>query len=92
MANIDAIVELQLADVRRRLTERKVTVRVGPAAVEQLAIDGFDPVYGARPLKRLIQHNIVDLLANEIVAGRLHEGDSALIDLDDRLDYAVTKE
>jgi ATP-dependent Clp protease ATP-binding subunit ClpB len=90
MANIDAIVELQLADVRKRLAERKITVEVGPAAVEQLAIDGFDPVYGARPLKRLIQRNIVDLMANEIVAGNIHEGDTALIDLNDRLDYAVT--
>jgi ATP-dependent Clp protease ATP-binding subunit ClpB len=90
MSNIDAIVELQLADVRARLAKRRITVEVGPAAAEQLAIDGFDPVYGARPLKRLIQRNIIDLLANEVVAGRIHEGDSVLIDLDDRLDYAVT--
>ncbi|MDR1712871.1 MAG: AAA family ATPase [Coriobacteriales bacterium] len=91
MANIDRIVELQLADVRQRLAERRISVEIGPAAAEQLAIDGFDPVYGARPLKRLIQRNIIDLLANEIVAGRIHEGDNVLIDLDDRLDYAVTK-
>jgi ATP-dependent Clp protease ATP-binding subunit ClpB len=90
MANIGAIVELQLAAVRKRLAERKVSVEIGPAAAEQLAIDGFDPVYGARPLKRLIQRNIVDLLANEIVAGAIHEGDAVTIDLDDRLDYAVT--
>jgi ATP-dependent Clp protease ATP-binding subunit ClpB len=92
MANIDAIVELQLASVRRRLAERKIGVKVGPAAAEQLAIDGFDPVYGARPLKRLIQRNVVDLLANEIVAGAIHEGDQVTVDLNDHLDYAVTKE
>ncbi|MDR2105971.1 MAG: AAA family ATPase, partial [Coriobacteriales bacterium] len=46
MANIDAIVELQLADVRKRLADRKISVEIGPAAAEQLAIDGFDPVYG----------------------------------------------
>jgi ATP-dependent Clp protease ATP-binding subunit ClpB len=91
MANIDAIVELQLADVRKRLANRKIDVRVGPAAAEQLAIDGFDPVYGARPLRRLIQRNIVDLLANEIVAGTIHEGDAVTIDLNDRLDYEVQK-
>ncbi|MDR1185467.1 MAG: hypothetical protein LBK67_11825 [Coriobacteriales bacterium] len=91
MSNIDAIVELQLADVRKRLTKRRITVEVGPAVAEQLAIDGFDPVYGARPLKRLIQRNIIDLLANEVVAGNIHEGDAVTIDLNDYLDYAVTK-
>jgi ATP-dependent Clp protease ATP-binding subunit ClpB len=91
MSNIDAIVELQLADVRKRLAKRRITIDVGPAAAEQLAIDGFDPVYGARPLKRLIQRNVIDLLANEVVAGTIHEGDVVTIDLDDRLDYAVTK-
>ncbi|MDR1082292.1 MAG: AAA family ATPase, partial [Coriobacteriales bacterium] len=92
MANIDAIVELQLADVRKRLAERKISVHIGSAAAEQLAIDGFDPVYGARPLKRLIQRNVIDLLANEIVAGTIHEGDTVTIDLDDHLDYAVVKQ
>jgi ATP-dependent Clp protease ATP-binding subunit ClpB len=91
MANIDAIVELQLANVRKRLAERKISVEIGSAAAEQLAIDGFDPVYGARPLRRLIQRNVIDLLANEIVAGIIHEGDTVTIDLNDRLDYAVTK-
>ncbi|MDR1422951.1 MAG: AAA family ATPase [Coriobacteriales bacterium] len=91
MANIDAIVELQLADVRKRLSDRRITVEVGTAAAEQLAIDGFDPVFGARPLKRLIQRNVVDLLANEIVAGTIHEGDTVRIDLNDRMDYAVEK-
>lgn len=92
MSNIDKIVELQLADVRKRLADRKIGVEIGAAAIEQLAIDGFDPVYGARPLKRLIQRNVVDLLANEIVAGSIHEGDSLRIDLNDCLDYAVIKE
>ena len=91
MSNIDAIVELQLADVRARLAARKIDLEVSPAASEQLAIDGFDPVYGARPLKRLIQRNIIDMMANQIVAGEVHEGDHVLIDLDDRLDYAVSK-
>jgi ATP-dependent Clp protease ATP-binding subunit ClpB len=91
MANIDAIVELQLADVRKRLADRKISVEIGQAAAEQLAIDGFDPVYGARPLKRLVQRNIIDLLANEIVAGTIHEGDAVTVDLDDHLDYAVSR-
>jgi ATP-dependent Clp protease ATP-binding subunit ClpB len=89
IADIDAIVELQLANVRQRLAERKITVEIAPAASEQLGIDGFDPVYGARPLKRLIQRKVIDLLANEIVAGHIHEGDTVRIDLDDRLDYVA---
>jgi ATP-dependent Clp protease ATP-binding subunit ClpB len=91
MENIDAIVTLQLQSVRERLAERHIKVTVTPSAVEQLSIDGFDPVYGARPLKRLIQHEIVDLLANGIVAGTLGEGDSVVVDLDDRNDYTLRK-
>ena len=91
MTHIDAIVDMQLAEVTKRLADRKITVEIGRAVAEQLAIDGFDPVYGARPLKRLIQRNIVDRMANEIVAGKIREGDSVLIDLNERLDYAVIK-
>ncbi|MDR2957470.1 MAG: AAA family ATPase [Coriobacteriales bacterium] len=87
--NIDQIVELQLADVRQRLADRKITVEIGPAAVQQLGIDGFDPVYGARPLRRLIQRNVVDLLANSIVAGTVHEGDLVIVDLDADFNYVV---
>ena len=48
-----------------------------------MALDGLDPVYGARPLKRLIQRRVVDQVANLIIAGELHEGDTVLIDTDD---------
>jgi hypothetical protein len=61
------------------------------ATVEQLSIDGFDPVYGARPLKRLIQRNIVDLLANAIVTSKVGEGDTVTVNLDDRCDYVASK-
>ena len=89
ISNLDKIVELQLADVSKRLADRKISVEIGHAAVQQLGIDGFDPVYGARPLRRLIQRNIVDLLANEIVAGSIHEGDKVLVDLDADFNYTV---
>jgi ATP-dependent Clp protease ATP-binding subunit ClpB len=89
MANIDAIVALQLQVVRKRLADKHIQIEVAPAAVEQLSIDGFDPVYGARPLKRLIQRNIVDLVAGAIVAGEVEDGASLVIDLDDRSDYAI---
>jgi len=89
MENLDGIIELQLADVKKRLAGRKVDVRISGAVAQQLSIDGFDPVYGARPLRRLIQRNIVDLLANEIVAGNIHEGDRVLVDLDRNYNYIV---
>ncbi|MDR3053119.1 MAG: AAA family ATPase [Coriobacteriales bacterium] len=91
MENIDAIVNLQLAQMLKRLASRHITVTVTPAAAEQLSIEGFDPVYGARPLKRLIQHNVVDLLANQIVAGELGEGATATVDLNDNYQYVVLK-
>jgi ATP-dependent Clp protease ATP-binding subunit ClpB len=92
LENIDAIVELQLAEVKKRLADRRINVTIGASAVQQLGIDGLDPIYGARPLRRLIQRNIIDLLANEIVAGRIHEGDSVLVDVDSGFNYrAVTR-
>ncbi|MDR3136689.1 MAG: hypothetical protein LBU07_04650 [Coriobacteriales bacterium] len=89
IAHIDAIVGLQLQDVKKRLDDRRITVEISPAAVERLSIDGFDPIYGARPLKRLVQRNIVDLLANAIVAGEVNEGGAASIDINDQGDYEV---
>ena len=60
-----------------------MTLELSDAAVQSLALDGLDPVYGARPLKRLIQRRVVDQVANLIIAGELHEGDTVLIDTDD---------
>ncbi len=81
-AEMEPIVELQLKDVRARLADRRITLEVLPAAVEQLAIDGFDPVYGARPLKRLVQREVVDRIANEMIAGHVMEGSKVTIDMD----------
>ncbi len=83
LADLEKIVDLQLAKVRERLADRRITLEITPAAMERLALDGFDPAYGARPLKRLIQHEIVDRAANEIVGGNLSEGDTIVIDLVD---------
>lgn len=80
--NIEPIVKLQLADVGKRLTDRHIELEVGPAAMQQLAIDGFDPVFGARPLKRLIQREVVDRVANQMVQGNVLEGAHVTIDLD----------
>ena len=79
---MEPIVRLQLKAVRERLEDRRITLDVTPAAIEQLAIDGFDPVYGARPLKRLIQREVVDRIANMIIAGDVLEGAKVTIDAD----------
>lgn len=89
---MEPIVDLQLADVRRRLEARKVTLDVTPAAREHLAIDGFDPTYGARPLKRLIQREVVDRIANAAVRGELLDRSHVLIDLDDEGNYVCKVE
>ncbi|MDR0500923.1 MAG: AAA family ATPase [Coriobacteriales bacterium] len=90
MSDIDAIVALQLLDVRNRLAARHINIEIAPAAIEQLSIDGFDPIYGARPLKRLIQHNIIDIIANAMVAGEIEDGSDVLVDLNDRGEYEVS--
>ncbi|MEG0095916.1 MAG: ATP-dependent chaperone ClpB [Raoultibacter sp.] len=87
MGNIGPIVELQLTEVRTRLEGRHITLEIGPAALERLSIDGYDPIFGARPLKRLIQKEIVDRIANKMVAGEVLEGAKVVIDLDREGNY-----
>ena len=81
LADIEKIVDIQLKGVRERLDNERISLELAPAAIEALALDGLDPVYGARPLKRLIQRQVVDNVANLIIAGELHEGDSVKIDV-----------
>ena len=85
--DIEHIVELQLKSVRERLADRRITLEVSDGAMERLSLDGYDPLFGARPLKRLIQHEITDRVANEIIDGDLHEGDTICIDLDESGNY-----
>ncbi|MGV8084577.1 MAG: ATP-dependent chaperone ClpB [Coriobacteriia bacterium] len=86
---IGTIVELQLEEVRKRLADRKVTLELSPAAVERLSLDGFDPVFGARPLKRLIQREVVDRVAKAMIEGRVHEGDTVLFDTDEQGEFVL---
>ena len=81
LADIEKIVDIQLKGVRERLDNERISLTLTPAAIEALALDGLDPVYGARPLKRLIQRQVVDNVANLIIAGELHEGDTVKIDV-----------
>ena len=75
------IVEIQLERLRARLTERRISLSVTPAALRHLGQRGYDPVYGARPLKRLIQQQIETPMARQLVKGELRDGDTATVDL-----------
>ena len=81
LSDIEKIVDIQLKDVRERLDRDRIKLELTDAAVQSLALDGLDPVYGARPLKRLIQRQVVDNVANLIIDGKLHEGDTVRIDV-----------
>jgi ATP-dependent Clp protease ATP-binding subunit ClpB len=80
--HIQQIVEIQLRDIRQRLEERKITLHLTEAAKEQLAGEGFDPVYGARPLRRAIQLHIVQPLALQLLEGKFHDGEAIVVDVD----------
>ena len=93
MEQIEQIVDIQLAHVRERLAKQRMTLAVTPAAKQMLAMGGLDPVYGARPLKRLIQNEVVDCIARAIIDGTVHEGDQVTIDVDaDNSFYVVAGE
>jgi ATP-dependent Clp protease ATP-binding subunit ClpB len=79
---IEKIVEIQLKDLRKRLAERKLSLEVTPEAKAMLAERGYDPVFGARPLKRTIQRMIENPLAVEVLAGHFTEGDHILVEPD----------
>ncbi len=76
------IVELQIANLAERLAERRLTLEVDSAARDWLALTGYDPAYGARPLRRLVQREIGDKLARELLAGTIHDGDTVKVGVD----------
>jgi ATP-dependent Clp protease ATP-binding subunit ClpB len=80
------IVDLQVERLAARLAGRRLTLTVTPAAREWLAVTGFDPVYGARPLRRLVQSAVGDQLARSLLAGEILDGDEVLVDVDQALD------
>jgi ATP-dependent Clp protease ATP-binding subunit ClpB len=80
------IVELQIAEVQKRLKKKGIDLEISKMASMYLAVAGFDEVFGARPLKRLIQTKILDELAMEIIEGKIVEGDKVLVDfVDDQI-------
>ena len=81
LEEIGEIVDLQVASLARRLADRRLTLDVSDGAREWLAIEGYDPAYGARPLRRLVQKEIGDRLARSLLAGEVHDGDTVHVDL-----------
>ena len=80
--DLTQIVDLQIERLAARLAGRRLTLTVSPAAREWLALTGFDPVYGARPLRRLVQSAVGDQLARSLLAGEIMDGDEVLVDVD----------
>ncbi|RAY14889.1 ATP-dependent chaperone ClpB [Actinomadura craniellae] len=79
-AELTKIVDLQVERLATRLADRRLTLTVTDAAREWLALTGYDPLYGARPLRRLVQTAIGDQLARELLSGEIHDGDEVVVD------------
>ena len=79
-ANMTAIVDVQLKHLKKLLAEHKIALELTPAALEWLADAGYDPVYGARPLKRVIQRTLQNPLAQEILSGKIMDGQTVVVD------------
>lgn len=84
--DLTRIVDLQVDKLVRRLAERQLGLEVTDAAREWLALTGYDPSYGARPLRRLVQSAIGDPLAREMLSGHLADGDTVVVDVDEAVD------
>jgi ATP-dependent Clp protease ATP-binding subunit ClpB len=85
------IVGIQLEHLRKRLSEKKIELELKDEAKELLAEKGYDPVYGARPLKRTIQRLIENPLATKILQGEFKEGDTVVVDVDKNKEFVFTK-
>jgi ATP-dependent Clp protease ATP-binding subunit ClpB len=88
-AELRSIVDIQLERLRRRLAERRLTLEVSDDARTWLAEHGYDPVYGARPLRRLVQSAIGDRLAKALLSGEIRDGDTVTVDLAEGKDGLV---
>jgi ATP-dependent Clp protease ATP-binding subunit ClpB len=81
--NMNAIVDIQMARLKKLVSERKIEIELSDTARDALADKGYDPAYGARPLKRVIQKQVQDPLAEEILAGAVKDGDTVKVDVKD---------
>jgi ATP-dependent Clp protease ATP-binding subunit ClpB len=86
------VVDLQVERLARRLADRRLTLTVTLAAREWLALTGFDPLFGARPLRRLVQSAIGDQLATALLAGEIIDGDRVEVELDELADKLTVRQ
>ncbi len=89
--DIEKIVDLELAELQKRLGEKEIAIEVSDRAREQLAKEGFDPAFGARPLRRLIQKRLQDSIALKVLKGEFREGDKIKVDFDEKQGYTFEK-
>jgi ATP-dependent Clp protease ATP-binding subunit ClpB len=90
-SELTRIVDIQVSRLGKRLSARRLTLTVTQAARDWLALTGFDPVYGARPLRRLVQSAIGDKLAKSLLTGAVTDGDEVIVDLDPNADGLTVK-
>ncbi|MGH7801875.1 MAG: ATP-dependent chaperone ClpB [Thermodesulfobacteriota bacterium] len=88
--DLKKIVDIQIEHLRKRLREKKIEIEPTDRAKETLAKEGYDPIYGARPLKRTIQRMIQDPLATDILKGNFKEGDIIVVDVDKNKEFTFT--
>ena len=88
-ADLTRIVDINLERLNARMAERCISVEVTPAGKQWLARTGFDPVYGARPLRRLIQTSVENPLARSVLSGEVTEGSTVSFDVDEDADKLV---
>ena len=86
---LESIVDLELAKVENRLHHKNITLKINNKVKKMLAEKSYDPTFGARPLKRIIQTMLLDELALEIIEGRIKEGDKIKIELKDNEELAI---
>jgi ATP-dependent Clp protease ATP-binding subunit ClpB len=82
-SDIDRVVDMQMARLDQRLDEQDIRLTLSPEARERIADEGYDPAYGARPLKRVIQKRVQDPLAMEMLTGAIKPGDDVQVDVED---------
>jgi ATP-dependent Clp protease ATP-binding subunit ClpB len=84
---IGEVIDIQLERLLKLLSDRRITLELTPDAREKLADEGYDPVYGARPIKRVLQQRIQNPLALLLLQGQFAEGDTVLVDIDGQGEY-----
>ena len=81
--NVTHIIDLMVADLNRRLEDKQLTVELTPAAKEEIIQAAYDPIYGARPLRRYLQHTVETLIGRKIIADEVESGAKLTVDVRD---------